>query len=478
MTLKRRKLTRAHTNPIFIAVLFICMIISYSYANGQIMTTQQGNWGDKATWKGNKVPRKNDNVSIRHKVFFNGKKGSGKVTDVSFKQRGSGNPKLTIASGETLFVSGNFNASNGSIVVNGNLNLTGKNSQLKNFRDGDFSGPVTFPGKNTDSLVYPLNNSGGKLSIAIGDVPRGKSFTVIKKAVNPKTAKSSIISSSLGDISSSEYFDISPNSNLGQKVRVTLFWDNNSATDFSQITSLKNLVVAHFNGNKWENYGNSGFGGSLNGDGYVTSKPTKNFSPFTFGSQNGGGALPVEMAFFTASEDKGNVSLNWKTATETNNSHFLVQRLTSDGAFKTIGKVRGNGTSYEPHTYDFEDMVTSKGTHYYRLKQVDHDGTFEYSEIKAVQVNGTGKRSQLAIAKLYPNPILNQLRVKLNGANSHKGTLQIRSSSGDVKKQKQFSVKEGGSLVNWNGLGSLPAGIYILTAKTGQGYVTKRIIKQ
>lgn len=477
-----KKAIKNYPTSLFTGVLFICMIISYSgangQANGQIMTKQQGNWGDNATWKGNRVPSRNDNVSIRHQVTFNRNQGSGKVTNITFNHGGSGTPELTIASGKTLKVNGNFNASNGSIVVNGNLNLTGRGSKLKNFRGGDFSGPVTFPGNKTDSLVYPLGNSGSKVAVAFGNVPQGKSFTVSKNTTNPKNAIGSTTTNNLSDVSSEEYFEISPNSNLTQKVRITLFWDANGATDFSQITTITNLAVAHFNGNKWENYGRSGSGGSLNGDGHVTSNLTNNFSPFTFGSKNGGGSLPVEMTYFNAFEADGNVSLKWKTATETNNSHFLIQRRTPNGDFDNIGKVRGFGTSYEPHTYDFQDNVTSKGTYYYRLKQVDHDGTFAYSEIKAVQYNGTDKGSRLAITEIYPNPILNQLSLKLNGVKSQVVTLKIHSSGGNIQQQKQFKLRDNTKEIRLNGLDTLPAGIYILTVKTEEHYAAKRIIKQ
>ncbi len=459
-------------------VVFLLMVSFSSFSIGQTKSTSSGSWSDRATWNTNKVPQPNDNVIIRHDVTFNGSKGSGKISNISFSNSGSGNPKFTIVTGTNLEVRGNFDAANGTIVINGGLKLTGNNSELKNFRNGDFSGPVTFPGSNSDSLVYPLDNSGGKGAIALGNVPSGKSFTVSKNETNPKTSKGSTISPNLSDISSAEYFEISPNTTLNQEVRVTLFWNSGSGTDFSQIVSKGNLRVAHFSGSKWENYGNTGTGGSLAGDGYVTSPPTNNFSPFTFGSKSGGGALPVEIVYFNVSEDKEEVTLNWKTATETNNSHFLIQRRSPDGDFKNIGKKRGFGTSYEPKTYTFQDDMASSGTYYYRLKQVDHDGSFEYSEIKALQVKSSIQNLQLAIVKVYPNPILNQISLKLKGVKGQTGRLQIRSLAGNVKMQKQFSLVDGGNQLNWSGLGNLSSGIYLLTLEADQSIVTKRIIKQ
>jgi hypothetical protein len=263
-------------------------------------------------------------------------------------------------------------------------------------------------------------------------------------------------------------------------VRVTLFWDRQSLTDFSQVADKSNLVVAHYDNtnSQWENYGNSGSGGSTGSEGYVTSKPTKSFSPFTYGTTGSNNPLPVELTYFSAEADGNRITLNWQTASETNNSHFLIQRRTDKGDFENVGRKEGFGTSYEAHTYRFQDRVSAQGTVYYRLKQVDFDGSFEYSDIKAVKGNNTQKALALSITGIYPNPFIGQLRMQVSSADDQAITLQLRSISGNLHQQKRLSGARTENEVTWSGLADLPSGTYILTAQTNNNRVVKRIVKQ
>ena len=452
-------------------------------AFSQISSTQAGDWSKKQTWSGNnKQPKNKSTVTIKHTITVNKGGGSKKVTNVSFTTNGGGTPKLIIKSDVTLEVSGDFNAAKGNVEINGTLDVTGN---LQNFRNGNFSGPnpVTLPnsGPNgNDSLIYPLSNQGGKPAVAIGNVPSGTAFSIKKVSNNPKTAKSSATTSTLNDISSAEYFTISPDNGLTNDVRVTLFWDRQSLTDFSQVADKSKLVVAHYDNTKsqWENYGNSGSGGSTGGEGYVTSKPTKSFSPFTYGTTGSNNPLPVELTYFSAEADGNRITLNWQTASETNNSHFLVQRRTDKGDFENVGRKEGFGTSYEAHTYRFQERVSAQGTVYYRLKQVDFDGSFEYSDIKAVKGNNTQKALALSITGIYPNPFIGQLRMQVSGADDQAITLQLRSISGNLHQQKRLSGARTENEVTWRGLANLPSGTYILTAQTNNNRVVKRIVKQ
>jgi hypothetical protein len=96
--------------------------------------------------------------------------------------------------------------------------------------------------------------------------------------------------------------------------------------------------------------------------------------------------VPVELTSFSSINEKNDVILNWITATETNNQGFEVQRKTN-GEYDRIGFVEGHGTTTELQNYTFRDKDVNAGSYYYRLKQVDYDGTFEYSGEIAVEVS-------------------------------------------------------------------------------------------
>ncbi|PTX18795.1 putative secreted protein (Por secretion system target) [Pontibacter mucosus] len=94
--------------------------------------------------------------------------------------------------------------------------------------------------------------------------------------------------------------------------------------------------------------------------------------------------LPVELAYFRASASKEHVTLRWQTASEDQNSHFVVERSHDGKLFEGIGMVAGKGTTIVTTNYTYLDLVPLPGTSYYRLKQVDEDETYTYSNIAAV----------------------------------------------------------------------------------------------
>ncbi len=110
--------------------------------------------------------------------------------------------------------------------------------------------------------------------------------------------------------------------------------------------------------------------------------------------------VPVELSSFTANNLNGNVVLNWTTASETNNKGFEVQRSTG-GEYQTIGFVQGNGTSTQQHSYAYSDQNVVNGNYSYRLRQVDFDGSSEYSKVVEVSVNSP---VEFSLAQNYPNP--------------------------------------------------------------------------
>jgi len=128
---------------------------------------------------------------------------------------------------------------------------------------------------------------------------------------------------------------------------------------------------------------------------------------------------PVEWSVFTANH-KGNAnSLYWKTESEVVNSHFEVMHSNNGKDWEQIGRVEGHGTTSESKEYNFEHRDYTTGTNYYKLKQVDFNGDFEYSKIRTVQI-----QAKTSSSKIFPNPI------SLSG-NSR---LQLSTSNNDVEK--------------------------------------------
>ena len=116
----------------------------------------------------------------------------------------------------------------------------------------------------------------------------------------------------------------------------------------------------------------------------------------------GAQVLPVEMASFDVTADAQNAVLTWKTASETNNAGFEVQHATNEGRFQTVGFVEGAGTTQEPQSYRFRVDDLSPGTHQFRLKQMDLDGTASLSSVRTVTVS---MDRSLVFEPIAPNPV-------------------------------------------------------------------------
>ncbi|MEM6830874.1 MAG: T9SS type A sorting domain-containing protein [Bacteroidota bacterium] len=188
--------------------------------------------------------------------------------------------------------------------------------------------------------------------------------------------------------------------------------------------------------------------------------------------------LPVELTYFTASNESSGVTLRWQTASELNNDFFEVQHsLTGTGeSFQTIGQVDGNGTTNEVHDYTYTAKPSVNGYHFYRLKQVDYDGTFEYSDIVVVVKNNLSTH-QLSV-NMYPNPVCDsELTIDLNQPLNAPMALTIFNLNGKKVYESQFEPSTQSRKVLLPT--TLPNGMYSVRIDLGLYHVRQKLmIKQ
>ncbi|MFY8108456.1 MAG: T9SS type A sorting domain-containing protein, partial [Bacteroidia bacterium] len=169
--------------------------------------------------------------------------------------------------------------------------------------------------------------------------------------------------------------------------------------------------------------------------------------------------LPVELKEFTGRlNENGEVELKWTTATEINNSHFEVERsFDSESSFNRISIVKGQGNSNLLKTYLFTesfnliDFAASKI--YYRLKQVDYDGKFDYSPIVSIDLNSNPEQTLL----VNPNPFKDE--IKLSGVREL-SSLKLYDPSGKEIMSKVLSGSADGTYIVK--VSSQEKGIFIL----------------
>lgn len=182
------------------------------------------------------------------------------------------------------------------------------------------------------------------------------------------------------------------------------------------------------------------------------------------GTQTG---LPVDLLAFRARPGKDQVLLSWVTASELNNDRFEVEHSLDAETFVQVGTVRGVGTTQDVQTYQFAHPVDQSGTHYYRLRQVDTDGTFTYSPVVSVQVSVASQGLQ---ARLYPNPNLSgrfflrlpkdPVQPDLSAQASPEVYVQVSDLSGRVLVRKKGTVQHAGDLFSFD-LSGLPKGVFV-----------------
>ncbi len=149
--------------------------------------------------------------------------------------------------------------------------------------------------------------------------------------------------------------------------------------------------------------------------------------------------LPIELVNFNAKYSSGKVYLDWSTATEINNDYFLIQRSTDNIAYVNIDNVDGSGNSSQTHYYTDIDSKPLNGINYYRLCQVDYDGTRTYSYPRAIRTNGK------ADVVVFPNPATAEnISVLFTGSKNENYVLEVRDITGKIIVRKENQILESG----------------------------------
>lgn len=147
------------------------------------------------------------------------------------------------------------------------------------------------------------------------------------------------------------------------------------------------------------------------------------------------GALPVELINFQVKAvHEKEIQLTWQTASELNNRGFEIERSIDGSNWEILDYVSGRGTTNELQSYTFMDHHPMIGYNYYRLKQIDFNEKFEYSEIRSVLINADKYQN----LEIYPNPNNGQFRLTLHNPGKEKANLQIYGSKGNLVWEKRF----------------------------------------
>lgn len=180
--------------------------------------------------------------------------------------------------------------------------------------------------------------------------------------------------------------------------------------------------------------------------------------------------LPATLAFFQAKPSQNEVSISWKTITELNTGHFVIEQSNDGVNFSQLQTIPAAGNSTDPISYGWTHHNLTAGKIYYRLKIVDKNGQSNYSNIVVVTIN----RNTAISLGVYPNPATEKIFIRNNAASTSQ-VYQIRNLSGVLVMQK---IVTAGSSQNSIDISSLARGAYFLVSTNGTGQEMTKFIKQ
>jgi hypothetical protein len=180
---------------------------------------------------------------------------------------------------------------------------------------------------------------------------------------------------------------------------------------------------------------------------------------------NRSGALPVTLVSFNASRSGNNVQTAWQTANEANVKQYVVQHSVSGMSFKDIGRVALSNSATPNNHYTFNHVNAPYGRNYYRLKVLDNDGSFKYSQVRLVTIDNK------TVINVYPNPVIDILNIVVSNGDGKPSNVKLM----DMYGQQLWSSRVNGTAqVNMK---AWARGTYILQVNEGDEVYTYKIYR-
>jgi hypothetical protein len=256
----------------------------------------------------------------------------------------------------------------------------------------------------------------------------------------------------------------------------TIFWDGNYNLNLPVDLSI--------------NLQNGGTLSPSSSGGACNANKTLSFGSLVYASCNGNGAnfsfaeinarggvnnselLPVEFLYFTAESKANDTELNWATASETDNDYFIVQQSADGKTWEAIEEIFGQGTTNQTTSYQYTDKERyNTAVSYYRLIQVDFDGTENYSDIVVVNRQPDNDPVNEINIEVFPNPATDHFTLKITNED-FQPIIQLRDILG---RPVAIEISNNGTLNHVNLPAGLSSGTYILVVSKGEIVTTKKI---
>ncbi len=184
--------------------------------------------------------------------------------------------------------------------------------------------------------------------------------------------------------------------------------------------------------------------------------------------------LPLTLIQFKGKKQADNILLDWTTANETQVNRFEIERSANGSTFDKMGTLTAAGNSNSSKAYSFTDTNPLAAVNYYRLKMIDNDGKYSYSNVIVFM----GDRSKgIVVSNIKPNPFTETINLGIVLEQAQSLTVQLVDMAGRVVATKQVQAKEGNNDIVYSGLAKLSQGIYYIRIITTDAMLQQKVLK-
>jgi hypothetical protein len=372
------------------------------------------------------------------------------------------NSSLGVALGGNLTINDTLSLTNGNMFLSNNNLIMGSSAKRFNGSSTSYivtngTGTLNMSNIGATAVTFPVGTATGYNPATIENLALTDNFQV-SVADTIMVAGAGLTANAV-----KKTWKITEN-NPGTAVLIlNLQW--NAADELPSFARSNSYISYINNSGVWQSAAQTAATGSSPYVQTLTGVVLGNFSSFGVGSS---GTLPISLMSFTGAKKASSVELNWKTVSEINAKEFQVERMDNGGVFNQIGTVRAFGNTNKLTAYSFVDFAASKqAIRYYRLKMVDFDGKYKYSNtIKIADENSSNE------VVVYPNPTTEKISITNSNLNFAAVTFKVMNLTGDV-------VKVGTTNINEINVSELAAGMYMLSViDEANEAVTVKFIKK
>jgi fibronectin-binding autotransporter adhesin len=399
-----------------------------------------------------------------------------------------GNGNLLFSPGTTMTVD-NLLTLRGGLIVTGTSTGNGTNTDVSNTltltkstiqpivgasTSSYVAGRIlmALPDAATVSRVFPVGLGGRYRPVLVTPQATSSNAQVLVEIFN--SAPASKLEASLSNISANRYYRIQLQSGTLNQPTVQLNFNTDVVDEEVHVPGNLRVATATSQAGIWSSAGGAGVFSPADPRGYTNSAATTidATSFFALASTNkvdnpltGSAPLPVQLLSFTATRQGTTVRAAWATASEKNSAYFVVQRSADGRTFSDVQRVAAQGNTLVRHDYAATDAQPLPGTSYYRLRQVDLDGTVAYSPVATVRFSDEQAAPSLAV---YPNPTAGQrFQVLATGLGATGGTVQLFDNVGRLVLTQTAPV--GAAEATIQPTRPLASGMYLVTWQTADG---------